>query len=227
MRPIAPFRVTERAKLSRTTVALWLALAGTACEAQGTSPAPSYEVSSRKLVRLDADVNRDGVIEQRTYLNGNVPFRTEIDTDQDGRIDRWEYVDPRARVVKVGSSSRNDGREDQWIYAAANGEQRVERSSERTSRVDRREFYRGEALARTEEDTNGDGAFDKWEVFEDAVLRALAYDTTRSSGQPDRRVIYDAQGKYVRFEADNDRDGRFEVAASPVAGTSGLVSKEG
>lgn len=197
-----------------------MAVSAIACATQHVSPSPSYEVSSRKLVRLDTDVNGDGFIEQRTYLNGNVPFRTEMDTDRDGRIDRWEYVDARAGVVKVGSSSRNDGREDQWVYAAADGEQRVERSSERTSRVDRREFYRGETLARTEEDTNGDGAFDKWEVFEGAVLRALAYDTTRSSGQPDRRVIYDAQGKYVRFEADSDRDGRFEVATSPAAATS-------
>jgi hypothetical protein len=196
------WRVSDRAKLPLRVVAV-MALAGIACVAPGGAPTPCYEVSSQRLVRLDADTRRDGFIDQRTYLDGNIPFRTEADTDRDGRIDRWEYVDTSARVVKVGASSQNDGIEDQWVYpAGAEGEQRVERSTERTLRVDRREFYRAEVLVRTEEDTNQDGLSDKWEVFEGGVLREVAFDTTRSRGRPDRRLIYDAQGRYVRFEAD-------------------------
>jgi hypothetical protein len=161
-------------------------------------------------------VNGDGVIEQRTYLNGNVPFRTEIDSDADGRVDRWEYVDARAQVIKVGTSSLNDGREDQWVFpAGGDGQVRVDRSTERTSRVDRREFYRGEVIERSEEDTNQDGVFDKWERFEGGVVREVAYDTTHSTGRADRRLVYDAQGKYLRLEQDTDGDGRFEIAETP------------
>jgi hypothetical protein len=204
-----------------STVAIQLMTLG--CYPIGAAPAPSYETSSRRLVRLDVDNDGDGFIEQRTYLNGNVPMRTEIDTDRDGRVDRWEYVDGRAQVVKVGASSANDGREDQWVYpATAEGEQRVERSTERTLRVDRREFYREGAIVRAEEDTNQDGVADKWERFDGGVLREVGFDTTHAAGRANRRFVYDAQGKYLRLEADDDGDNQFEAvqaaAGDPAVG---------
>jgi hypothetical protein len=213
--------VGERAKLSKThrtsfVVSIAIVFASAACVGFDEAPAPCYETSSRRLVRLDADLNGDGVIEQRTYLNGNVPLRTEIDTDADGRVDRWEYVDQRAQVVKVGTSSLQDGREDQWVFpASGDGQVRVDRSTERTSRVDRREFYRGEVIERAEEDTNQDGVVDKWERFEGGVVREIAYDTTHSAGRADRRLVYDAQGTFLRLELDPDGDGRFEIAETP------------
>lgn len=216
--------VGERAKLSKTyrarfVVSIAIVFASAACVGFDDAPAPCYETSSRRLVRLDADLNRDGVIEQRTYLDGNVPFRTEIDTDADGRVDRWEYVDARAQVTKVGASSLNDGREDQWVFPASDdGAIRVDRSTERTSRVDRREFYRGGVIARAEEDTNQDGVFDKWERFEGGVVREIAYDTTHSAGRADRRLVYDARGTFLRLEQDADGDGRFQIAETPTQG---------
>ena len=229
MRLFCRLPVSERAKLYQGIrphgAMAVLAVSTAACLTASHPPTPSYEVSSRHLVRLDSDLNGDGRVEQRTYLNGNIPFRTELDADGDGRIDRWEYVDRRAQVVKVGSSSQNDGIEDQWIYAGEqNGERRVERSSERTPRVDRREFYRGEALVRVEEDTNQDGSPDKWETYDGGVLREVAYDTARGRGRPDRRVVYDAQGRYLRLETDEDGDGRFEVASAASSQTA--VSRE-
>src|SRR5262245_43825062 len=105
--------VSERATLLTGSA---LQLINLGCSAMSVSPMPIYETSSRLLVRLDVDADVDGSIEQRTYLNGNVPLRTEIETDRDGRIDRWEYVDARAQVLKVGASSQNDGREDRELY---------------------------------------------------------------------------------------------------------------
>jgi hypothetical protein len=220
--------VGERAKLHwtlqhRFAVSIAIVVASVSCIGVDDAPAPCYEASSRRLVRLDADVNGDGVIEQRTYLDGNVPFRTEIDTNADGRVDRWEYVDRRAQVIKVGTSSLNDGREDQWVFPASDdGLLRVDRSTERTSRVDRREFYRGEIIERAEEDTNQDGVFDKWERFDGGVVREIAYDTTHSTGRADRRLVYDAQGKYLRLEEDPDGDGRFQTAETPASGVSSV-----
>jgi hypothetical protein len=220
--------VGERAKLywtlqHRFAVSIAIVAASVSCIGFADAPAPCYEASSHRLVRLDADVNGDGVIEQRTYLNGNVPFRTEIDTDADGRVDRWEYVDARAQVMRVGTSSRNDGREDQWVFPASDdGLVRVDRSTERTSRVDRREFYRGDLIERAEEDTNQDGVFDKWERFDGGVVREIAYDTTHSTGRADRRLVYDAQGKYLRLEEDPDGDGRFQTAETPAPGVSSV-----
>jgi hypothetical protein len=213
--------VSERAKLCRIVTLLITAtipVLNLGCNAIAVTPTPMYETSSRLLVRLDLDADVDGFIEQRTYLTGNVPLRTEIDTDRDGRIDRWEYVDRHAQLLKVGTSSVNDGREDRWVYPeAAGGEQRVDRSTERTSRVDRREFYQGGTIARAEEDTNQDGVFDKWERYEGGVLREVAYDTTRIAGRANRRIVYDARGAYLRLEVDDDGDNQFELVQRAAA----------
>src|SRR5687768_8543734 len=141
-------RVSERAKLSSGcwhfgpapgVLAACLAAAG--CGGSGAMT-PNYDTTTGRLVRLDVDAAADGRIEQRTYLDGNIPFRSETDRDGNGRVDRWEYVDMRGTPIKVGSSSRDDGIEDCWVYAAEqDGERLVERSTERTARVDRREFF--------------------------------------------------------------------------------------
>jgi hypothetical protein len=184
----------------------------------------SYDAFSGRLVQLSADQNGDGRVDQWTYLNGNLPLRGEADTDGDGRVDRWEYFDVNARLQRVGTSSRNDGVEDTWTYVqAVEGESRVDRSRDRDRHIDRREFFRGDAMTRAEEDSNGDGRIDRWDRYEDGVLREAAFDLAFQTGRPDRRVIYDAQGQFVAVEEDGERDGTFvrltgAAAAAAAAG---------
>jgi len=48
-----------------------LAVLGTAvasCASADASPQPCYDPVTRRLLRLDADFNGDGVIDQRTYI---------------------------------------------------------------------------------------------------------------------------------------------------------------
>ena len=79
-------------------------------------------------------------------------MRGEGDTDGDGRIDRWEYFDANAQLVRVGSSSRNDGIEDTWtLVQAKEGTSEIDRSRTRDRHIDRREFFTGEVLVRAEE----------------------------------------------------------------------------
>jgi hypothetical protein len=172
---------------------------------------PSYDEFTGRLVQLSADQNGDGRIDQWTYLDGTRPIRGEADADGDGRIDRWEYFDRQSALVLVGSSSAGDGIEDTWASPAPtpDGESHIARSRRRDRRIDRHEYFRGDALVRVEEDTNGDGAIDKWERYEDAVLREVAFDTSFARGGPDRRAVYDAQGRFVMVEADPDGDGKF------------------
>ena len=68
-------------------------------------------------------------------------------------------------------------------------------------RVSRREFFEAGELARIEEDTDGDGANDKWETYTAGVLAVMALDTERR-GKPDRRLIYKPDGSLDRIEAD-------------------------
>ena len=186
-------------------------LAGCAAQPQQRHAVPSYEDFSGKLIQLTADQDGDGRTDQWTYLDGTRPIRGEADTDGDGRIDRWEYFDIASALTRVGTSSRGDGVEDTWTYPtpSKDGESMVATSRLRDRVFDHREFFRGEALVRTEDDTNGDGRIDQWERYEGSVLREAAFDTSFTRGRADRRVLYDGQGKFTFVEEDPDGDGTF------------------
>ncbi len=185
---------------------------------------PSYDSFTSRLVQLGADHNRDGRLDQWTFLDGNRLLRGEADSDGDGRIDRWEYFDARSALVSVGTSSLNDGIEDTWTFAAATaeGEVRIVRSRKRDRQLNRFEYFRGTVLVRAEEDTNGDGRPDRWDRYEGAVLREAAFDTTLRQGRPDRRLVYDAAGRFATIEADRDGDGTFERLPGEAARPPGV-----
>lgn len=210
--------VTERAKLWSVALAMTAAVTSTGCIRTNTTstpaPRPMYDQRSRQLVRLDWDANGDGRIDQRTYFSGGVAVRSEIDSDADDRVDRWEYVDTAARITRVGTSSANDGIEDTWTWSAdASGDVRIDRAQYRDGVVDRREFARGDRLVRAEEDANRDGLIDKWETWDGGVLLVAAYDTRLATGRPDRRLVYEG-GRFAYLESDPDGDGKFVRLAS-------------
>ena len=180
----------------------------------GRRVVPSYDDFTRRLLQLSADQNADGVLDQWTYLDGNRTLRGEADADGDGRIDRWEYFDANGALTLVGSASLNDGVEDTWtiVLPAVAGETHIAHSTSRDRVMDRHEYYREETLLRVEEDTNRDGRIDKWDRYDGSVLREVAFDMTFSKGRPDRRAVYDAQGRFMIVEMDPDGDGTFVAA---------------
>lgn len=187
-----------------------------ACDSPAPARAvqPSYDTYTGRLIQLSADQNGDGRIDQWTYLEGTRPIRGEKDSDNDGRIDRWEYFGPQGELLMIGTSSLNDGVEDTWTWVTlTNGEGRVDLSSGRDRVINRHEYYAGKALARVELDTNADGRIDRWDRYEDGVLREARFDTSFQAGRPDRRLLYDPQGRFTGAEADDDRDGHFDHAA--------------
>jgi hypothetical protein len=201
--------------------ALGAAVSGCVATGQG-GPMPVYDAQTRQLVRLDWDTNGDARIDQRTYFVGAAAARTEVDGNHDGRIDRWEYVDRAAVVTRVGTSSADDGLEDTWTWPPdAGGEVRVDRAQYRDGMVDRRDYLVDGALVRAEEDANRDGLVDKWERWQSGMLIVAAFDTSFSTGRPDRRVVYDA-GRFRHLETDVHGNGRFERLAinQPGGGTT-------
>jgi len=195
-------------------VVIWIGLtvfAGCGAAQQERRAVPSYDDFSGRLVQLTADQNDDGRTDQWTYLDGTRPLRGEADTDGDGRIDRWEYFGIASALTRVGTSSRGDGVEDTWTdpTPSKDGESMVATSRRRDRVFDHREFFRGRALVRIEDDTNSDGRIDKWERYEESVLREAAFDTSFSHGRADRRALYDEQGRFSHLEEDPDGDGRF------------------
>jgi hypothetical protein len=197
--------------LNQLSIAVVLATAACAPPQGDRRTVPDYDTFTGRLVRLSADQNGDGRLDQWTYLEGNRPLRGEADVDGDGRIDRWEYFNADAALVAVGTSSLGDGIEDTWTHVAptAAGEAHVARSRHRDRQLDRHEYFKDNVLVRAEEDTNADGRIDRWDRYEGSVIREVLLDTTFASGRADRRLLYDAQGRFVTAEADPDGDGRF------------------
>ena len=216
-----------RSSIRRSLPGIVASILLSACAVENTKVArAAYDPATARLVQLSADQDGDGVIDQWTYLDGNFPLRGEADTDHDGRIDRWEYFDRNAQLTKVGSSSRNDGIEDTLTYVVpVDGLTRVDHSLEGDRCFDRRELYRDNALELVIADSNCDGRDDKWERYERSVLRQAAFDTSLAAGKPDRRLLFDEQGRYVGIEADAERDGSFVrlTGAAAAAAKAGVL----
>lgn len=188
------------------------ALSATACSTHAVTT-PVYDPQTRALIRIDYDYDADGRVDVRTYMKNGRPARLEGDADRDGKTDRWEYYDDEGRLQRVGGSTAHDGIEDTWAYES-NGEVRVDSSTHRDGRVDRREFYRADTLLRTETDTNEDGVMDRWEEYRQGRLAVVLIDEDKRSGRPTRRLEYE-RGGAVRVGADPDGDGVFVAAATP------------
>ena len=173
---------------------------------------PVYDKITGSLQILKYDSDGDGKIDTVSYMDGARVIRIEIDRDEDGKVDRWEYYGPDQELEKVGFSSANDGIEDAWSYAGPDGSiVRIDVSTRRDGKVNRFEHYENDVLASAEEDTDGDGAVDKWEVYNGPVLSSVAFDETHR-GTPDRRLVYGADGS-ARLEVDPVGDGHFVPVA--------------
>jgi hypothetical protein len=205
--------------LSQQTTAITLLLANAiafgACTGS-TSDArkrisPEYDQTTGKLKLLKYDSNNNGKVDTWSYMDGARVVRIEIDKDEDGKIDRWEYYGPDQTIEKIGFSRAGDGKEDAWSFAdAAGAVVRIEISTRGDGKVTRVEHFRQNTLVTAEEDTDEDGAFDKWETYDGDRLSAIAFDT-QHRGVPDRRLIYGPNGT-ARVEVDVKGDGHFTPA---------------
>ncbi len=185
---------------------------------------PVYDKETGKLQRLDFDSDKDGRIDTVSFMDGQKVVRIEIDKDQDGRVERWEYYGAERTLERVGFSRSNDGKEDAWSYQGPDGAvARIDVSVNRDGRVNRREFYEKQRLARAEE-VDGPGLEPgaalaeaqtwkpaRWETYDSSGrLTMVAFDSS-GRGTADRRLVYDEAGT-ARLELDPDGDGRFELS---------------
>jgi len=171
----------------------------------------TYDSASGRLQRITYDSNKNGKVDTVTHLDGTRLLRTEIDADEDGRVERWEYYDASGRLEKYGMSRANDGTPDSWAFAAPDGTVvRLEISLKRNGRTDRWEHYEDGWVARAEEDASGDGRPDKWELYQDGTLVAVSLDND-ADGRPDRKLTYTAEGQLSLIESDPDDAGVFRT----------------
>jgi hypothetical protein len=168
----------------------------------------TYDPATGKLARLTYDANKNGVIDTWTYMDGTRVLRSELDTDEDGTIDRWEFHGPDGEVEKVGFSRAGDGKLDAWVIPGPNGSMdHVEVSTKRDDVVDRWEWYEKETLVRSADDTNADGKPDKWETYAGGAVATVAFDEN-GDGTPDRRLTYEG-GALATIESAPDANGKY------------------
>jgi hypothetical protein len=185
---------------------------------------PVYDLKTGKLLLLKYDSDGDGKIDTWSYMDGARVVRIDIDKDQDGRIDRWEHYGPDQKIDKTGFSRSNDGKEDAWSYAGPDGSvARIEVSTRRDGKVSRVEHFEHDLLVSAEEDSDGDGKIDKWETYAGDHLVSVAFDTVHR-GKPDRRLIYGPNGT-ARLEVDLSGNGRFVVVSDTTPRASRTANK--
>jgi hypothetical protein len=183
-----------------------------------------YHETTGRLQLLEFDTDKNGAADSIAHMDGARVLFIEVDDNEDGKVDRWDYYTPEREIEKTGFARAGDGKLDTWIVQGSNGlVERVEVSTRRDGVANRVEYYDAGRLIRSEEDTNADGRIDKWETyrllpggspsnpFAYAVATA-AFDFS-SRGWPERRFIYSPTGEIARVEVDPDGRGTF-VATS-------------
>jgi len=161
------------------------------------SPSPSssdvaakYDQATGNLRQLTVSPAKDSKPNIVSYMNGSKFVRIEVDGNEDGKIDRWEYYSPDQKLEKVGYSRLNDGVVDAWAFQAPDGGiERIEVSTRRDGRSNRVEFYRLGELVRAEEDTDNDARMDRWETYVGGGLATVGFDTI-GSGRPNHVIDY-------------------------------------
>lgn len=163
--------------------------APSATEATGAVEA-KYNEKTGKLAELTMNAKKDGKPDVFSYMDGSKFVRIEIDNDENGSIDRWEYYGADQKLEKVGVSRSNDGIVDSWLFEGADGRPaKVEISTKRDGRANRTEFFAKGDRTRAEEDTDADGRVDKWETYEGGSLAVVSFDMTKS-GKPTVTIDY-------------------------------------
>jgi hypothetical protein len=217
------YRIYDSGPVTVAPLLVWLALAA-ACgrPPANTTSKGTYDPQTGQLIQITYDRNSNGRIDTWTRMQGARPISSELDTNEDGVIDRWEEYDAEERLTRAGwtrqpSPDPAKPVADTWLYPSADGKtSRIEYlDADNTGKqvVARREFYEGERLARVEEDKDGDDVTDQWETWEGGTLKYAEFDEG-NDGKPDRRFTYD-KGVLVLIESAPDPSGAYTRRVVP------------
>lgn len=176
----------------------------------------NYDRATGKLSEITYDKNKNGRIDTWVKMDGSRPISAQIDSDEDGRIDRWEEYGPDGALTIARISRAKNGAPDQIIYMKAAGDvDRIEylEVSDVTGKegVVRREFFERGQRVRAEEDADGDGLMDRWEHYDASGAQvAVEFDTIQPyTGKPNRRMNYSPTGELLSIETEPDGAGGY------------------
>lgn len=213
-----------------------ICVAAAACSraAAGEKAQAEYDPQTGRLQKLTYDANQDGTRDTVSYMDGTRIVRIEMDLDENGQVERWDFYRPDRMLDRIGFASKNDGVMDsQAFYHADHTLERIEVSTKRDGRFDRTEYYLQDhgnnVLDHAATDRDGDGRPDTWDTYVTqgtpgqpmGAIRMTAFDDS-GSGRPERRFVYGTGGSITRVEVDPDGDGVFTpVGREPRRGPAG------
>jgi hypothetical protein len=146
---------------------------------------PSYDKEGR-LTRLEYDSDGDGKIDTWGYMDGARVVRVEVDENGDGIVDRWEYHTPSS--VDGPQSSGDSPQSPAGNPASSVG-------SRQPAVNDAAQKRPGPAadntIDRIERATRHDGRVSRWEHFENGLLTRVEEDTD-ADGKVDKWETYTA-----------------------------------
>jgi len=139
---------------------------------------PTYDKSTGMLTRLEADSDHDGLIDTWAYMDGARVVRVEVDENGDGTVDRWEYH-------KAPADGQSDQGKDQNAAGRGQSAQPV-----RLTRLRGGGFASPDkTIERIERATRHDGVVSRWEYFENGMLVRIDTDTD-GDGKIDKWETY-------------------------------------
>ncbi len=186
---------------SRITLALFMALASTAC------------LIKKQSTETTAAVTESSAVRERTTGDGNLVV--EVDLDGDDQPDIYNYyrkLEGEGRLLLRKEMDLNqDNRIDVWSFFTETGDlEREEMDGDFDGNIDWIDHYQGGKRVMSEIDTQNAGRFDLFKYYEQGTIRRKERDTT-SDGQVDHWEYFDEKGNVVKVGWDIDGDGQMDV----------------
>jgi YD repeat-containing protein len=136
---------------------------------------PTYDESGA-LTKLEADSDHDGLIDMWAYMDGPRVVRVEVDENGDGTVDRWEYhrqlPDDAAPKAEGSSAPPKMPRPVKLVQLRGGGLESPDKTIERIERA-----------------THADGVVSRWEYFENGFLVRIEADMN-GDGKIDKWETY-------------------------------------
>jgi hypothetical protein len=114
----------------------------------------TYNLDTGRLELMAWDRSGNLQFDTWSYMDGERLVRREVDENEDGRIDRWDYFDANGVLERVGFSTADTGEVDAYRYLdEQDAVARIEYAAVPAGLIRRTEYYDLGALMRFEEDT--------------------------------------------------------------------------
>jgi len=174
-------------------------------------PVQYFYDQNEQLIRIEKDTNQDGRVDQWEFYAGDAtPTRIEKDENFDGNVDLWQFLDAGTPIRQEQDRDHN-GKIDLWIDLDAKGRPAVQREDTKgTGIADTTLYFKDGKRERLEIDPEGNGKINEISFYRDdrVVDRTLDRD---EDGRPEVHATYGADGTKNFEEQDSDGDGKFDL----------------